>query len=342
MRKYENALELYEYTMSTWPDNKDAIWAGAGIIRANIALGNDLNVPEVVDALLERFSESESELIVEVLCSIAKSCYKAINYEDAQRLYQFALDNFPGSKEIIWARAGLIKANIALDNDPNITEELNELIGEFAFNPCLPYAILETGLAYYTKARYRALDGDTESEKAFYRDTIFVYEKLIEEFADSEVTASAYFRSGVLYAQELGEYEKGIDYFQAAVDSRPVYAFASEAQYLVARYYEKLRDSGAIAEAEANPRIKEAYQAVVENYPDNRWVETALLKLGRMCLEEDQLVDAIMYFEMFLEKSPEKVCLVGGDLIGAYDEMGDVEMAEYIRAELAENHCPGM
>ncbi len=69
--KYENALELYEYTMSTWPDN--AIWAGAGIIRANIVLGNDPNVPEAVDELLEQFSGSE--FIVEAVLSIAGSYY---------------------------------------------------------------------------------------------------------------------------------------------------------------------------------------------------------------------------------------------------------------------------
>jgi len=129
--------------------------------------------------------------------------------------------------------------------------------------------------------------------------------------------------------------------FEAVVDSRPDYESGWAAHSIVARFTEKLRDSGAIAESEANAQIKEAYQAVVENWPDSRWVETALLNLGRMFFAEGQLVDAIMYFEMLLERSPEKVCLTGGDLIAAYDQMGDVEMAEYIRAELAENHCPG-
>ena len=284
VRKYENALELYEYAMRTWPDNKDAIWAQAGLIRANIALGNDPDVAEVVDALVERFSESEG--IVEALCSIAKSYYEDRNYEDAQRLHQFSLDNFPGSKEIIWARAGLIKSNIALANDPNVTEELDELIGEFAFNPGLPDAILETGLAYYNKARYRAMDGDNEGEKAFYRDAISIYERVINEFEYSGFSGSAYFRAGLLYAQELGEYEKGIDYFQAAVDSRPVYAHAWAAQFLVGRYYEKLRDTGAVAEPEANALAKAAYEAVLEDYPDSYWAENAQLKLDRMTYEE--------------------------------------------------------
>jgi len=128
----------------------------------------------------------------------------------------------------------------------------------------------------------------------------------------------------------------------ATVSPQPASRLSAWAAHsLIGRYYEKLRDSGAIAEAEANARIREAYQAVVEIYPDSRWVETALLKLGRMSFDEGQLADAIMYFEMLLERAPEKVCLVGDDLISAYTEMGDVEMSEYIRAALAENNCPG-
>ncbi|HIJ71118.1 MAG TPA: tetratricopeptide repeat protein [Planctomycetes bacterium] len=152
----------------------------------------------------------------------------------------------------------------------------------------------------------------------------------------------ACFISGVCYAQEFGEYEKGIDYFQAAVDSRPDYEFGGVAYSLIARYTKKLKDSGAIAEAEADARIKEAYQAVVESWPDCRWVETALLELGRMCFAEGEIVDAIMYYEMLLDRSAEKVCLVGNDLIAGYTEMGDVEMAEQVRAELTKRGCPGM
>jgi len=185
------------------------------------------------------------------------------------------------------------------------------LIAEFADDPGLPGAILQIGGAYYRQARWRAMDGDTESEKAFYQDAISVWEQLLQEFGDSEAAASAYFRSGVCYAQELGEYQQGIDYFQAAVDSRPGYEYAWAAHSLIARFTEKLRDSGAIAEPNANARIKNAYQTVVENYPHSHWVETALLKLGRMSFNQVQLVDAIMYFEMLLEQRMRKrlVCV---------------------------------
>ena len=52
------------------------------------------------------------------------------------------------------------------------------------------------------------------------------------------------------------------------------------------KYYEKLRDAGAIERGEANAMIKEAYQAVVENWPDCDWADGAQLKLDRIAFEE--------------------------------------------------------
>ena len=73
---------------------------------------------------------------------------------------------------------------------------------------------------------------------------------------------------------------------RAAIDSRPNYEFGWVAQYLVGKYYEKLRDTGAIERLEANTMIKEAYQAVVENWPDCDWANSAQLKLDRIAFEE--------------------------------------------------------
>ena len=239
------------------------------------------------------------------------------------------------------ARNFLIRADIALGNDPNITEELDALIADFADDKELSWAIGQMGGAYTRQGRYRARDGDTEGEKASHQVAISVWERLIEEeLGDSEADAGALLQSGILYAQEFGEYQKGIDYSQAAVDTVPDYELGWVAYDLIARYTKILRDSGAIAEPEANARIKDAYQAVVESWPDSRWVETALLELGRMSFAEDQLVDAIKYFEMLLERSPEKVHLVGNDLIVAYEQMGDLAMAEQIRTELTKRNCP--
>ena len=335
----QKALAVYQELLDKQPEGNQAVWLIEAYESLRISLGQDPNVQPIIDKFITEYLY-EGNAPVE-LYGIGTSYELAGAKDKAYAVYQAILDNWSGMKDKIRVSELLILSEIALYDDPNVTEELDELIADFIDHPDLPDVILEIGGAYYRQGRLRAAEGDTEREKAFYRDAISIYERLNKEFADSEEAPTAFFRLGVLYAQELGEYQKGIDCFEAAVKNRPDYKFGGTAHSLIARYYKKLRDSGAISEAEANTRIKKEYQAVVENWPDCLWIETALLNLGRMCFAEGELVDSIMYYEMLLDRSPEKVCLVGDDLIAAYTEMGDVEMVDYIRTELAENNCPG-
>ncbi len=95
-------------------------------------------------------------------------------------------------------------------------------------------------------------------------------------------------------------------------------------------YYEKLRKSGSLPESEANPKIEQAYQAVIENYPDCKSAPYAALKLGRMDFERGQWVEAAVYFELFLEKFPqnEKPARILYQLGQTYEKMGQFDKAE--------------
>jgi len=165
----------------------------------------------------------------------------------------------------------------------------------------LPEAILYVGHGYYTKARLKEKDGLDDEAKEYYRKAITVWERVITDLPPSTGTSpEAYYVSAVVYSQELGDYLKGIDYYQKVVDSWPDYTFAWHAQFFVGKYYEKLRNSGVIPESEANSKIEQAYKAVVENYPDSKSVPNAALRLARINFERGQRVEAVMYYEIFL------------------------------------------
>ena len=284
LQKIDKAKELYQYAIQNAPSGGRRLLRTYAELAKMDVMEEDFDSANIhCNQILTDFPEDPA--LDKEVKRIIGAYWEKGDYARVRELSSAVIDRQPDNA--MCAQTGLIRTNIVLgNNDPNISEELDELISKFAFNPGLPDAILDTGLAYYTKARYRAMEGDNESEKAFYRDAINIYEKVIAEFGDSDFTGSAYFRAGVLYAQELGEYQKGIDYFEAAIDSRPVYAFAWAAQYLVGKYYEKLRDTGAIERLEANTMIKEAYQGVVENWPDCDWADDAQLKLDRIAFKE--------------------------------------------------------
>ncbi|NIT60466.1 MAG: tetratricopeptide repeat protein [Aliifodinibius sp.] len=100
--------------------------------------------------------------------------------------------------------------------------------------------------------------------------------------------------------RRFGEYEKAITHYQKVVDNWPDYQYAWSAQYLIGSCYEKLKYYNSLPESEADPKIEEAYKAVVEKYPDSAMGPTASLKLGHLNLKRGQKIEAVQYFALFL------------------------------------------
>jgi len=103
-----------------------------------------------------------------------------------------------------------------------------------------------------------------------------------------------------IHYRRIGEYEKALNYYQQVVDNWPDYQYAWSAQCLVGSCYKRLRDLGKLPESVANPKIEQAYKAVLEKYPDSESAPSAALKLARMNFESGRRVETVMYYEIFL------------------------------------------
>jgi tetratricopeptide (TPR) repeat protein len=229
---------------------------------------------------------------------------------------------------------------MAAGDDNAVHKVLDNLIADPNDNPDVPDTLFDVGHKYYTKARLKLKDGLGDEVADYYRKAITVWERIIRQLPPSSYTPRAYWCSAVVYSQELGEYLKGIDYYQQIADNWPNYQYAWHAQFFVGMYYEILRNSGALSESEANPKTEQAYQAVVERYPDSKSAPQAALKLGRMNLARRQWVSAAMYFELFREKQPEESGRVVLDLGLAYEEMGEPDLAIQVYTQFIKTADP--
>ena len=177
---------------------------------------------------------------------------------------------------------------------------LDNLIDNYNDNKGLPQVIFYVGHQYYNKARAKKREGLEDEAREELIRAICIWERLIQEIPQSEYTPRAYFTSAVCYSQELGDYQKGIDYFERIVYNWPVYEYAWSAQYQTGRYYEKLRDTGGISESEANEKIEAAYKGVIENYPSSYFAADAAFKLGKINLKSGEPELGSLYFMLFL------------------------------------------
>ena len=228
VRKYENSLELYEYVMSTWPDDKDAVRAGAGIIRSNIGLGNELDVPEAIDELRAQFSGSE--FIAEAVFNIAGSYYDVRKYENALELYQYTLNTFPDCRDedVTRARAGIIRANIALDNHATAETEIDRFITDFKHHPEFTESINRIEESYYNKVFL--VEGLVEED---WLRPVEMWEKVLAAdpnffYNDPDLY---YFIAGCYH--NLGEYESALEYFDFTALNWPDKKMGRDAQIML-------------------------------------------------------------------------------------------------------------
>ena len=263
---------------------------------------DDPNAEAAVNKLIADFSWSE--YAAQAIQDTAWEYRKSGNYGRANELDQYVIEHWPGSTGEMWAKMDMAKTDILLGNDAAAEKTIDILITDFNDNPELPTAIFQIGEEYYNKAMDDVNEGRNEQAKEHFRKALAIWERIVTELPESDATATAhayYFSAGCY--RKLGKYEKAVEHFQTVVDTWPNYQYAWSAQCLIGECYEKLRDSGAISEAEANPLIEQAYQAVIEKYPDCSLVGHACLKLGDMYLQKGSRDEAVACLELFLAKA---------------------------------------
>ncbi|MDD5063720.1 MAG: tetratricopeptide repeat protein [Phycisphaerae bacterium] len=247
---YEEEKSTYQQIIQNYPDSPFAVKAKLGVSRAAV---QSLIVSQDYDGAEKAFAKLVADFkdhpdLHDTIYWIADRYARSGKYEKANILYQWIIQNYPdNSSAVDRAKLGLSMANIQsliMSGGYDSAEEaIDRLIVDFAGHPDVANVVRNIGLSYYAKARLMNLEGDANGEKLFYRKAIEVWERLIFEFPDSEVVPNAYFSSAVCYAQELGEYQKGIDYFQKIINNWPDFEDAQQAQLLIVEYRIKMENS---------------------------------------------------------------------------------------------------
>jgi tetratricopeptide (TPR) repeat protein len=229
---------------------------------------------------------------------------KARNFDKAGALYQRVIANCPGTEYEMWARTGNVRIDVVTGNQTAVEAAIDSLIADFNDNPEVAAAVFNVGEQYYYRAFVDPNKCQTVKSVEDLNKAKDVFAKIIAQCPQSKSIGlqHAQYFSAVCY-RKLGKYDKALAHYQKVVDDWPDYQYAWSAQCLIGECYEKLRDSGCISKTEAEPKIEQAYQAVIEKYPDCSLVGHACLKLGDMYLQKGEREKAAACFELFLSKA---------------------------------------
>jgi len=282
----QKALEIYKDILEKQPEEEQAIWLIEAYESLRIAIGQDPNVQEILCRFIPRFmDESES---IEALYAIGKSFEKAGAKNKALEIYQVLTDTWSEAQDNLRAGEALVLSKLALGNELNITQELDELIAEFADEPDLPEVLFEIGENYGIKAYDLKNQGLETEAKEYFQKAVYVWERVIQEFPDSDIVPQAYYCSAGCYELELSEYEKAIEYYQIILDNWPYFDYqrASYAQFGITRCCQNLEKSGKMSAGEAALRINQACNNLLANYPETNPV---IIRAARKLLVQYQV-----------------------------------------------------
>jgi len=186
-KNYEEAKQLYQYVIDTWPEQTDyARWCQAGLDEVNLALANQAASVSEIKAQVKlakssivnddmkaaeaainklRISYPQDPHIAEPLFEIAE-CYRQFEkYEKAGQLYQYVADTWPQHVPARWSQLWVAVCHINLGNMQAAESAIDKLLANH------PYSELMAGCFYEIANAYNR-SGNYEKAKQFYQSVL--------------------------------------------------------------------------------------------------------------------------------------------------------------------------
>jgi len=276
-KKFDRALDLHQYNVEHFPKEKYAMWSQVEIIKSYIRDDHLQAADAAYEKLLSLFA-SQPTLATE-MCRVADTYLAAGNLEKAEKLYTYVLDKWPDNKQILWAKAGMIKLDIAHGNEDSAQSKIDNLMEDFKNHTDLSLALWQTAGVYYDRALADQKEGSQTKAKGHFTRVISLGEKIRQQLPASAATAEAYFYSAECHYQ-LGEDQKALAYFQQVVAKWPDYEYAWLTQARIAKIYKRFGAAGVMSDSEAEAALDVIYKRLLASYPDcpaaktaRRWLE---------------------------------------------------------------------
>lgn len=240
-KKQQKAVILYQHIINNHPEKKNSMWSQRDLAMSYIDLGDDPNAQAAIDRLIDKYvGHIETPQNV---YEIAKYYRERVKYEQAIKLYQYIVDNWPTADHAIWSQLDIAMSYAVTGNEEGAQVAMNKLITNFSGNPHIAWVVYEMAKHYmrcknYEKARqicqyiiehwpkaehamwaqaelaklYLALENDPNAEAAV--------NKLLGEFSGYNNIAKAVHDTAFEF-RKSGKYEMANKLDQYVIDRRP-------------------------------------------------------------------------------------------------------------------------
>jgi TolA-binding protein len=316
---FANAKDLYALGATAASNHRQGIWLQMGLAICSTCI-NEPNIAEAAIAKLHSQYRNDPGL-AQALYEVGATFASARQYEKAIAEFNQVISTWPDSEYVMLAKVGLGLIQVGQGDDSDAEAIFEKMLNDCRDHPKFAQAVHLMAEAHFNRAmaleqeeakrvgsaKYAEIvrqQEQSEGVKRNYQKAIEKWRIIIEDLPPSPYTVQAWYFTGVIYRRHLGQPEKALPYYEKVISEWPDYDYAWSAQAMIAKCYERLKDAGKVPPPEAEPKIEQAYKAVVEKYPTCPLVKEACFALGRMNMEKQNWEEAAKYYTEFLERYP--------------------------------------
>ena len=151
-KKYQRAIELYQYVVDNRPGDDRAIFSQRGLVYVHLSLDDEDAASDAVDGLLRDFSQSP--YLAECVVTIARKYLNAKKYEMAHDLYDYVINSWPNTEYVFESQVELVITDIAMGNYQNAEDKTQELLTDFAEDERLAECVVTIAKKFLNAKKY--------------------------------------------------------------------------------------------------------------------------------------------------------------------------------------------
>jgi tetratricopeptide (TPR) repeat protein len=153
--QYTQAAQVYQSIIAQHAGTAHALEAQKELTRMYVFSGQLQEALTAYRELIDSFSGYEG--IAKTVCEVADS-YLRPKPQKALELYQYVLDTWPDSKDVMWAQLGVVKVNLVLGNTSGAQAAYETLLSQFSRHQHIPEAVYEVVDCYRASNPQKALE----------------------------------------------------------------------------------------------------------------------------------------------------------------------------------------
>jgi tetratricopeptide (TPR) repeat protein len=146
--------------------------------------------------------------------------------------------------------------------------KIEQMTNAYSTHDNLPATLIGIAIKYRDKGFANNKDNDSLLRSAS------ICENLINSYPDYKSIPAAKCCAGDCYFA-LGQKAKALAHYESVVDTNPEFKYVWHAHSMVGLILEGLMNEGVVTEAVAKPKIRAAYEAVIQKHPDSQVAELA-------------------------------------------------------------------